>query len=172
MKNDMPLLAKKLSRVYGIKVRILGPYIWKKNGRKLIDVKPKYSNEKDSPLCKTILLARAKLEVKIGRHLEDGEEVDHIDGDCLNDRTYNLQVLTRYENASKGSGRVKPKRIKCVWCETKFRPTKEQAKPSNKKKAGPFCSRKCSGQYGAALQNNKTSEISRKRIKVKRITGL
>ena len=49
------------------------------------------------------MLARLKLEVKLGRYLTNNEEVDHIDGDCTNDSIKNLQVLTKSKNAAKSA---------------------------------------------------------------------
>lgn len=47
--------------------------------------------------------AKVKLEVKINRRLSSNETVDHIDNDKTNDAPDNLQVLSRAENAKKGS---------------------------------------------------------------------
>lgn len=104
MQNDLPRLAAKLSKVYGVKVRVLGPYIWKKNGRKIIDVKGAPS---DSGLNRTMQLARARLEVKLGRRLLAGETVDHIDDDCKNDAYDNLQLLSHVKNSGKRSAQAK-----------------------------------------------------------------
>lgn len=103
LKNDLPLLAKKLSAVYKFDVRLVGPYAARKSGRKLVDVKPLTSNLCSHKLCKTVQLARAKLEVKLGRPLAKGETVDHKNEDCTDDRYCNLQLLTLIENSSKGS---------------------------------------------------------------------
>lgn len=103
LKNDLPVLAKKLSKVYGFEVRLLGPYVAKRSGRKTIDVRPLASNDASHRLCKTIQLARARLEVKLGRPLRKHETIDHKNEDCTDDRYCNLQVLTLAQNSSKGS---------------------------------------------------------------------
>ncbi|QBQ74585.1 endonuclease [Burkholderia phage BcepSauron] len=98
LKNDMPILAKKLSGVYGHEIRIIGPYVDKRNGRKLVDIK---GAPRSSGINKTVQLARARLEVKLGRRLVDDETVDHKNNDCTDDRPSNLQLLTHAENSAK-----------------------------------------------------------------------
>lgn len=160
---DMPKLSAKLSLVYQSPVRIRGPYLCK-DGRKRIDVIVKNKG-------KSCLLARAKLEVKLGRPLKKFETVDHIDGNKTNDRTKNLQVLTRKENASKAKDKIVQPLVKCAWCKTKFQLSKEQCKPSNRGKAGPFCSRSCSGKYGKQIQTG-CPQQNRTKFKVERIIGV
>ena len=99
MRNDLPKLAKKLSRAYGCHIRLVGPYLCK-DGRRRIDVK---GAPPASGLNKTIQLARARLEVMLDRPLRKGETVDHIDDDKTNDRYSNLQLLSHQENAGKHS---------------------------------------------------------------------
>lgn len=48
-------------------------------------------------------LARYLVEVGLGRKLERNQHVDHIDGNPLNDRWDNLQVLSAKDNIAKGS---------------------------------------------------------------------
>lgn len=85
----------KLYEIYGDGALVLGPYIWKKNGRKIVDVKTLDGK------TKTMLFGRLVLEIKIGRKLLDNETVDHIDEDSSNDSPCNLQVLSRSDNAKK-----------------------------------------------------------------------
>lgn len=97
--NDLPVLAKKLSKVYKANVRLLGPYITKKDGRRLVDVR--IDEDPTSPLVKTVQLARVRLEISLGRPLRHGETVDHIDNDCTNDDYSNVQLLSLAENSAK-----------------------------------------------------------------------
>ncbi len=158
----MPILTKKLSKIYVYPVRIRGPYFCK-DGRNRIDL---VTGEK----TKLVLVARAKLEAKLGRKLKRWETVDHIDEDKTNDRTYNLQVLSRADNAYKSIAKVIQPKVRCALCRTKFRLSKEQCKPGLRKKAGPFCSRSCSGKYGKSVQvTGKTRK--RKDYEVKKTKG-
>lgn len=92
----MKISLEKLHSIYGGDAKVLGPYIWKENGRKIIDVKSGGST-------KTMLLGRLILELKLGRVLLDDETVDHIDEDPTNDDPSNLQILSREENARKSA---------------------------------------------------------------------
>ena len=49
----------------------------------------------------TMALARYRMAVKLGRMLEDDEQVDHIDNDKTNDAIDNLQILTPEKNREK-----------------------------------------------------------------------
>lgn len=49
----------------------------------------------------TTAYARYLLSIKIGRYLEDTEQVDHIDNDKTNDNVTNLQILTGKQNSTK-----------------------------------------------------------------------
>lgn len=108
---------------------------------------------------KTKSYARYLKEVEIGRELDpDLETVDHIDRNHHNDKQDNTQLLTRSENASKSALRLNTDVYdNCKMCGLYFQLTKYQIK--NRGKAGPFCSRKCSGKYGALYQNGKIDKI-------------
>lgn len=66
----------------------------------------------------TMQHARYLMCVKLGRLLDANEQVDHIDGDKMNDSPDNLQVLTRDEHSRKTaieiSNRAKEARSKRV----------------------------------------------------------
>lgn len=77
--------------------KITGPTI-SSAGRVLVNFRNSTTGEKT-----TRQLGKVKLEVKINRRLTGDETVDHKDNDKTNDDFDNLQVLTRTENARKGS---------------------------------------------------------------------
>ena len=110
LKNDLPVLARKLSKVYGKELRIVGPYHCK-DGRRRVDV---------ISTCKkkTMLLARVRLEIKLGRSLTKDEEVDHKDEGKTNDSYKNVQVLSTTENVRKQIHyRFGPKKkVPCAYC--------------------------------------------------------
>lgn len=162
--NSLPNLSRKLSRVYGRSVRIRGPYLCR-DGRKRVDVVA-------GSYVKSCLLARVRLEVKIGRRLREGETVDHINGDKTLDTYENIQLLSLSENASKAADKLLPLPMNCALCKREFTPTKEQCKPSHhrNKKSGPFCSRRCSGRYGKHVQLTGETK-KRKTVRQKKIHG-
>lgn len=144
-RRPMKNLSKKLSKVYGTHVRIRGPYLCE-DGRKRVDVVT-------SNYTRTHQLARVKLEVKLGRKLKRYETVDHKDEDKTNNRYANLQVLTLKANAFKSVTKLVPIQVKCAWCSKTFVLRKNQRETRANAKAGPFCSRSCTGRYGASVQN-------------------
>lgn len=101
------------------------------------------------------------LEMKLGRRLVENETVDHDDNDKINDDVSNLKILSREENASKGALKRVIETIPCFQCGVSVKPTKDQVNNRAMGKAGPFCSRHCSGLYGSQVRSkavNKTTK--------------
>lgn len=88
---------RQIRSLYGSRSRVVGPYLWRKARRYVVDVY--YDGRKH-----TMLLARLRLEIKLRRRLLPGETVDHVDGDCTNDNPDNLQPLSLADNARKALG--------------------------------------------------------------------
>lgn len=106
------------------------------------------------------------IEQKLGRLLENDETVDHINRDISNNSYDNLQILSRSENAKKSAIKAQDIFHECCWCGKNFKLTRSQIK-NYKRKSGPFCSRKCSGQYGAELQNKRVEKLGKPDIVLK-----
>lgn len=117
---------------------------------------------------KTVSYPKAIVEIRRGSRLERNETVDHINGNFLDNSRKNLQVISRAENARKGADKRKPVKCKCAWCNVEFELSRNQI--GNRNKSGPFCSRSCSGKYGASVQNGKPV-VKRKSYKVRYIRG-
>ena len=131
-------------------MKIYGPYT-RKDGRQHVIL---YENGKR----KTISYPKYLLEQKIGRALLPHETCDHIDGDFTNNSLDNLQVLSRQENSAKAMALRTAEQgyFVCPECHSSFykQMCDVRGNQISKKKAGPFCSRKCAGKYGQRL--NKT----------------
>lgn len=99
----------------------------------------------------TKLYSRYLLEQELGRELSYDETVDHINGDFTDDSLENLQVLSRSENAAKGSPNRKSIEwvtFQCPVCGTWTEKNARIVRGNRKKgKAGPFCGRSCAGKY-------------------------
>jgi len=100
----------------------------------------------------TVSYARYLMSVHLERELRKDEHVDHINGDRLDDRLENYQILSPDDNTRKGmkSNNIKKAmvEIECGNCGRIF------SKPRNcthlviKTKKSTYCSRQCSGRRG------------------------
>ena len=95
--------------------------------------------------------SRYLMEKHLGRTLEDWEQVDHINGDCSDDRLDNLQIMTQKENKQKAiiehNRSTKYRLCICPTCNTEFY-VEERIYQRNQivlAKDGPFCSKRCVG---------------------------
>lgn len=92
--------------------------------------------------------AKLKMEVKLERRIFEPETVDHDDQNTRNDKYSNLVLRNRRDHCRLDVIRAKRFIYRCVWCKEKFK-----AKPRKRGAAGPFCSRRCSGKYGAHVSH-------------------
>lgn len=111
---------------------------------------------------KTQSYPRFLMEQHLGRCLTPLEEVDHINEDRTDDRIDNYQLLPKGANLKKhheSSSHRKEEvwRFQCSICGKSFeRPARRvRDKQHRQGAAGPFCSKGCSGTYGARVQNSK-----------------
>lgn len=138
---------------------VYGPTLNKKEGRWQVVLQP--PEAVCFPIC--MMYAKYVLSMHLGRHLTREEQVDHIDGDCLNDSVTNLQVLTLQQNVAKhckdsGLSHVVVT-LRCPGCGSIF---SRRKKNTFLAKAGVFtaCSRRCSGLVRQQLQVGGSAELS------------
>lgn len=131
--------------------RISAPY-GRYDGRRQVDV---WINGVKSAR----LYSRAQMEMSLGRFLSWSDHVHHIDGDETNDDIANLAVIDISAHAAMHAFRRVSADVKCVWCDTEFSIPGNILRRREAGKAGPFCSRECSGEYGALLQNGYVGKI-------------
>lgn len=139
-------------------VKVYGPYIRKQDGRKHVIV---YWFEEDKR--QTVSYPKWLMEQKLDRFLTENETVDHIDRDFTNNDLDNLQILSRHEHAALDVIRRKTINVQCVECNTKFEI--EGSTIYTRHKAGPFCSRQCSGKYGSDLQHGRATKLPKSNLK-------
>lgn len=110
---------------------------------------------------KTRQFSKLKMEIKLERRIEEPETVDHKDDNFRNDRYSNLQVLNRRDHIKLDVIRKRHLIVNCVWCKKRF------AYKSNRSPlvAGPFCSRKCTGKYGALISQGGSRLKPKGRVK-------
>jgi hypothetical protein len=139
-----------------------GPYT-RKDGRKHMVL---VQHGEGGGITKKITVSYPKylVETKFNRVLLPNETVDHIDRDFTNDDFSNLRIIDRSEHVKQDVLKVKVDPIKCFLCETEFTPTVDQMNSRNgDEKAGPFCSRSCTGKYGAMVGNG-MEKVKRNKI--------
>lgn len=73
--------------------------------------------------------------------VEQGNHVDHINGDKIDDRIENLQVISGTYNRQKDHKRKEMVLLKCPVCNKEFLFAKRNLKTHQ----NPCCSRKCGG---------------------------
>ena len=105
------------------------------------------------------------MEEKLGRNLLPDEQVHHKDKNPLNNDPDNLEIeLFREHQRLHNPSKYKDTIIACCWCGKEFEfAAKKQRNHAGNRAYGPFCSRKCSGEYGAAIQN-KNQESTRRKL--------
>lgn len=130
--------------------KMYGPYNNSKDGRlRCIIVFP--DNKK-----KTISYPKYLMEVHIGRYLDVDETIDHIDGNFLNNNINNLRIINRKQYAVEDAVRNKNVIVKCQYCGKEFTikgSTLHRRNRKDRQQSGYFCSKKCSGKYGADIQH-------------------
>lgn len=142
--------------------KIYGPYT-RKDGRKHVILI-------NGDLRKTVSYPKYLIEQHLGRYLSDDETVDHIDEDFTNDNIDNLRILSRVCNIKRSSIRLTNVVGVCPICNVEFEYSKTQIKMQRYEntcnRAGPFCSKRCSGIYGSSLQNNRTEKLDRRQVEI------
>lgn len=101
----------------------------------------------DTKVRTTLSYARYLMSVHLGRVLEDCEQVDHINGDKLDDRIENFQLLSEEDNVRKGVvDHVKSSvmiQLVCPICDSVFYRPKNKAYKKIHLGLDMCCSKEC-----------------------------
>lgn len=115
----------------------------------------------------TISYPKYLMELHIQRYLEEDEQIDHIDGNPLNNNIENLQILKLGEHQKLDVLRNKDIKVNCTYCGKEFTIKGNSLHCRNRKdkhQSGYFCSRQCTGKYGKEIQLKKRNHIIKDRI--------
>jgi len=149
----------KVRELYGSVKKVHGPYTRKDDRQHVVLAFEDLST-------KTVSYPKLLVELKSGFRLRKGKTVHHKDGDFTNNDPDNLEVLDSAEHAYKDARKCIYKTATCVWCGKEFELSKEQMATRNRGRAGPFCSRSCSGKYATSVQHNKITPFKRKGVEL------
>ena len=127
----------------------------------------------------TISYPRYVMENYLGRYLSSTEQIDHIDGNPLNNDISNLQILPIKVHQQLDANRNKDAIAVCKYCGKEFLIEGKTLSNRNRKdrhQSGYFCSRRCSGKYGVEIQlglrnHRKEDKIVSETYKVKSAQG-
>lgn len=147
----MELNKEKLLELYPDYTSVLGPYT-RPDGRMHVVLNNSNAPKGQKGKTKTISYPKALVESNIEERLLPNETVDHDNRDFTDNSKENLKIRDRSEHSVHDATYVVVGPATCIECGTVFIPSVGQAN-SRAGKAGPFCSRKCSGKYGARVQN-------------------
>ena len=141
-----PMNKKKLTH-YDPTIKVNGPYLNRTQNRKFVQYV--YADKRK----RVITYAKYLMEQLLKRELSSEEEVDHIDRNKLNDVIENLQILNKNIHIILDAKRAKLVEIECVRCHKKcMKKTSSLRSNSKSGYAGPFCGKKCTGEYGADIK--------------------
>jgi hypothetical protein len=104
------------------------------------------------------------MECFLGRQLLIEETVHHKDGNFDNNEISNLEIVVREAHSRKHAKKCVKVPVVCAWCGKGFLRNPAALDHSAKqKRAGPFCGKKCVGQYGARIK--KGGKVKRKQAR-------
>lgn len=124
---------------------VYGPYLRKDNRKHVII----YLDGKHQ----TMSFPKWVVEQYLCRFLSPDETIDHINRDHTDDRLDNFRIISFAAHISEDTRHVRLVEITCIGCGSKScKSGRDLRNNSRNGKAGPFCSRRCSGIYGKAIQ--------------------
>ncbi len=134
-------------------MRVLGPYQDRKDKRLRVVL------IHDNGRTQTLSYPRFVMESYLGVTLDPNEDVHHIDGNVENNDISNLEVVWHKDHCKEHSLKYKePILVNCFYCGSEFELSTARQSQRNRDikrgKQGPFCSRRCSGKYGADVQKS------------------
>lgn len=108
------------------------------------------------------------MSIEVGRILEREEEVDHVDGDKLNDDLRNLEIVTREENERRERLRnpIQIIRIECPCCGSIFEKLFYRSSMYLKNVKNNYCSRKCQGKMTGRKKGTKNTSVAQKVVAI------
>lgn len=122
---------------------------------------------------RTVSYPKFIMELHVGRFLNPLlETVDHIDRDLTNNEISNLRIVELSKHVREDQKIIKIDTTNCPVCGNQVSDDKIKTHYRNRNrkihnnKAGPFCSRKCAGKYGAELQNKRIHKLDETKLNV------
>lgn len=148
--------------IYENVIKTYGPYLGR-DGRYRMVLKFNDGTKKGISYPKYLM------EMHLDRYLDENETIDHIDGNPLNNDLSNLRILDRQEHCHNDTIRNNKLTVNCTYCGKTFEIDGSKLHGRNRKdrhQSGYFCSRSCSGKYGAEIQLGLRQHVQKEKIEV------
>jgi len=144
--------------------KVYGPYT-RKDGRKHVVVVTKDPATGATVSRQTISYPKYVVEGVLLETLPDDMTVDHIDRNFKNDCLSNYRVVDKPTHSREDARHRRKDLVACIECGVNFIPSSNQVNNWSRSKAGPFCSRSCTGRYGQRVQTT-GNRVKRKVVDV------
>jgi hypothetical protein len=140
---------------------VTGPYLNTVEGSPAFGRKIVCVHWRDGTRHTMVSYPKFLVEYLLDRKLDPtAETIDHIDGNVNNNDWSNLRIIDLVSHARQEVTTIADAVLTCVWCSGVFTRAPSRVNYNRSRgQAGPFCSRRCSGQYSASVQHKKLTRL-------------